>query len=67
MSPSSHGWRSGGGGGLETFQRAVDLRYHQANLPSHEMGGVELELAPAIRTIRELFRVDAGQKLRHTA
>lgn len=67
MSPSSHGWRSGGGGGLETFQRAVDLMYHQTNLPSLEISAVELELSPAIRTIWELFRVDAGQKHWRTA
>lgn len=41
--------------------------YHQAKLPSREIGAVELELAQAIRTIRELFHVDANQKSDHTA
>ena len=41
--------------------------YHQANLPSCEIGAVELELAPAVRTIQELFHVDANQKGDRTA
>ncbi|KAK4826812.1 hypothetical protein QYF61_011620 [Mycteria americana] len=36
--------------------------YHRANLPSREISAVELELAPATRTIWELFHVDANQK-----
>lgn len=41
--------------------------YHQTNLPSLEISAVELELSPAIRTIWELFRVDADQKHWRTA